>query len=163
MGNTTSVAERIHRASKGNDVMELQGLCRDMRLNGALDTSTRKQWLNHTDLEGRTALHWAAQKNYLQVAQILLEQGADVHTVAPKRPNGGSPLAEAVAGKHEAMVDLLLRHGADPFTENPAGKNPFDLALELRATNIIRSFEKLTLFSGYVNVKVGARQSSRAM
>lgn len=52
----------------------------------------------------------------------LLDEGADVHTVAPKRANGGSPLAEAVAGKHEALVELLLRYGADPFTENAAGK-----------------------------------------
>jgi len=44
-----------------------------------------------------------------------------VHKIAPKRPSGGSALAEAIAQKHEAMVDLLLRYGADPFTENPSG------------------------------------------
>jgi hypothetical protein len=49
----------------------LQGLCRDMRLNGALDVSTKRQWLNWTDSEGRTALHHACQRNYLQVAQIV--------------------------------------------------------------------------------------------
>ena len=51
----------------------------------------------------------------------LLDEGADIHAIAPKRANGGSPLAEAVAGKHEALVELLLRYGADPFTENSAG------------------------------------------
>eukprot|EP00878_Enallax_costatus_P001629 GHUV01001781.1.p1 GENE.GHUV01001781.1~~GHUV01001781.1.p1 ORF type:complete len:629 (+),score=241.08 GHUV01001781.1:810-2696(+) len=154
MGNTSSIPERIYRAAKSNDLNELQGLCRDMRLNGSLDIATKRQWLNWTDVEGRTALHWACQKNYLQTVQILLDEGADIHAIAPKRANGGSPLAEAVVGKHEALVELLLRYGADPFTENSAGKTPLDLALELRAQNIIRSFERYALFAGYVNMKV---------
>lgn len=154
MGNTSSVPERIYKAARANDVSELQGLCRDMRLNGALDVATKRKWLNWTDAEGRTALHHACQRNYLQVAQMLLDEGADVHLIAPKRAGGGSPLAEAVAGKHEGLVELLLRYGADPFTENKAGKAPLDLALELKAANILRSFERHALFAGYVNMKV---------
>jgi ankyrin repeat protein len=92
--------------------------------------------------------------NQNQTHQQLLDEGADLHLVAPKRANGGSPLAEAVAGKHEALVELLLRYGADPFTENRAGKAPLDLALELKAVNILRSFERHALFAGYVNMKV---------
>lgn len=88
------------------------------------------------------------------VAPQLLDEGADIHQVAPKRKAGGSPLAEAVAGKHEALVELLLRYGADPFAENKFGKTPLDQALELRAVNIIRSFERFALFAGYVNMKV---------
>jgi ankyrin repeat protein len=34
------------------------------------------------------------------------------------RPEGGSALHEAVAHKAEAVVELLLRHGANPFVEN---------------------------------------------
>lgn len=66
---------------------------------------------------------WPATSNWL-IAGLwlqLLEEGADLHAIAPKRATGGSPLAEAVAGKHEALVELLLRYGADPFTENSAG------------------------------------------
>ncbi|KAF6264413.1 hypothetical protein COO60DRAFT_1624220 [Scenedesmus sp. NREL 46B-D3] len=154
MGNTSSVPERVYKAARANDVNELQGLCRDMRLNGALDAATKRKWLNWTDAEGRTALHHACQRNYLQVAQILLDEGADVHLVAPKRAGGGSPLAEAVAGRHEALVELLLQYGADPFTESRGGKAPLDLALELKAVNILRSFERHALFAGYVNMKV---------
>eukprot|EP00882_Tetradesmus_deserticola_P032146 GHRQ01036380.1.p1 GENE.GHRQ01036380.1~~GHRQ01036380.1.p1 ORF type:complete len:165 (+),score=61.87 GHRQ01036380.1:416-910(+) len=156
MGNTSSVPERIYKAARANDVSELQGLCRDMRLNGALDAATKRKWVNWTDAEGRAALHHACQRNYLQVAQILLDEDADVHLVAPKRPGGGTPLAEAVAGKHEALVELLLQYGADPFTESRAGKAPLDVALELRAVNILRSFERHALFAGYVNMKVNS-------
>jgi hypothetical protein len=42
-----------------------------MRLNGALDAATKRSWLNWADAEGRTALHHACQRNYLQVAQIV--------------------------------------------------------------------------------------------
>jgi ankyrin repeat protein len=84
----------------------------------------------------------------------LLDEGADIHVIAPKRQYGGSALAEAITGKHEALVELLLRYGADPFTENPAGKTPLDLALEARAVNIVRACERQSLFAGYVSTRV---------
>lgn len=88
----------------------------------------------------------------------LLEEGADIHAIAPKRQAGGSALAEAIAGKHEALVELLLRYGADPFTENPAGKTPLDLALDARAVNIVRACERQALFAGYVSTRVRGLQ-----
>lgn len=51
-------------------------------------------------------------------------------------------------------MELLLRYGADPFTENPAGKTPLDLALEARAVNIVRACERQALFAGYVGTRV---------
>lgn len=47
----------------------------------------------------------------------LLRFGANIHHVNLK-PDGGSALHEAVAHKHEAVVELLLSHGANPFVEN---------------------------------------------
>lgn len=90
----------------------------------------------------------------LTVHLQLLDEGADIHAIGPKRQSGGSALAEAIAGKHEALVELLLRYGADPFTENPAGKTPLDLALEARAVNIVRACERQALFAGYVSTRV---------
>lgn len=77
-----------------------------------------------------------------------------MHAIAPGRPQGGSALAEAVAGRHEALVDLLLRYGADAFSENSAGRTPMDLALEARAVSILRACERHALFAGYVNTRV---------
>lgn len=51
-------------------------------------------------------------------------------------------------------MELLLRYGADPFTENPASKTPLDLALEARAVNIVRACERQALFAGYVSTRV---------
>jgi hypothetical protein len=91
---------------------------------------------------------------YTHTRAQLLDEGADIHAIAPKRQTGGSALAEAVAGRHEALVELLLRYGADPFTENPGGKTPLDLALEARAVNIVRACERQALFAGYVGTRV---------
>lgn len=54
-------------------------------------------------------------------------------------------------------MELLLRYGADPFTENPAGKTPLDVALEARAVNIVRACERQALFAGYVGTRVSHR------
>jgi hypothetical protein len=53
-----------------------------MRLNGALDAATKRNWLNWTDAEGRTALHHACLRNYLQVAQIVSHPKSDVMRAA---------------------------------------------------------------------------------
>ena len=47
----------------------------------------------------------------------LLQFGANLHHVNQK-PDGGSALHEAVAHRHEAVVEALLAHGANPFIEN---------------------------------------------
>lgn len=47
----------------------------------------------------------------------LLQYGANIHHVNSKA-DGGSALHEAVAHKHEAVVELLLAHGGNPFVEN---------------------------------------------
>lgn len=49
----------------------LQALCRDMRLNGALDAATKRSWLNWTDADGRTSLQWASQRGFVQAAQAV--------------------------------------------------------------------------------------------
>ena len=50
----------------------------------------------------------------------LLQQGANIHH-QNRRADGGSALHEAVAHSHEAVVDLLMRHGANPLVENMRG------------------------------------------
>ncbi len=57
------------------------------------------------------------------------------------------------AGKHEALVELLLRYGADPFSENPSGRTPMDLALDARCVALLRMLERHALFSGNVSMK----------
>jgi hypothetical protein len=64
------------------------------------------------------------------------------------RPNGGTPLHEAVFQKHEAMVELLLQHSANPFAENLHSRTAMDLAVSSGNVAIIRLLERKAIFAG---------------
>lgn len=58
-----------------------------------------------------TALILAAENGYLQIVQLLLAHGADIHA---KNIRGETPLSAAAREKHPAVVDFLLEKGASP-------------------------------------------------
>lgn len=62
-----------------------------------------------TDAEGNTALHYAALRNDVEVAAMLVDAAAPVN--ASNRA-GYTPLALACRAGHEAMAGWLLQHGA---------------------------------------------------
>ena len=92
---------------------------------------------------GETALHGALAKAgrpyYLQVLRVLLENGADVHArtrpgvetgafMRDVRTAGETPLHRAAAYGDEAMIRLLLEHGADREARDAHGDSPLSWA-----------------------------------
>jgi len=59
----------------------------------------------------KTPLHWAAEKNYLEVARLLLAAGADINSEVTW---GMTPLAWAANMGSRPVAELLLAHGAGP-------------------------------------------------
>ena len=69
--------------------------------------------------DGMTALHWAALKDDVQMAKMLLDAGADVKAVT--RVEALTPLWLAAHEGHAAMVELLLKSGSDSNSANNLG------------------------------------------
>jgi uncharacterized protein len=84
--------------------------------------------VNTAQGDGMTALHWAAQKGDVELAQTLLYAGANVR--ATTRVGGYTPLLIASRSGNAAVVEALLAAGADPNMATTNGATPLMLAAQ---------------------------------
>ena len=84
--------------------------------------------------------------------ELLLAAGASL-AAQNARPDGGSALHEAVARRHDHVVDLLLRAGASPFVENARGFTAMDLACSGKSVEVLRRMEAAAPFRGWLLMK----------
>jgi ankyrin repeat protein len=93
--------ERLHRAAAEGDMQEIAKLV----AAGAA--------VNDFDDLCMTPLHYAVKGEHYKVALWLLERGALVNA-NDEAHIGETPLCVAAQGNYPEMVELLLRHGANP-------------------------------------------------
>ena len=74
---------------------------------------------NIPDLDGSTALHWAARKDDVETAGALIKNGANVKA---SNRYGVTPLSLACINGNATMIELLLKAGADANTILPEGE-----------------------------------------
>lgn len=67
--------------------------------------------VNTRDMDGNTALDFAAGEGHLEVVKVLLDKGADVNVKG--KMLGFTPLMTATRHGHEEIVKILLDKGAD--------------------------------------------------
>jgi ankyrin repeat protein len=77
--------------------------------------------LNAAEADGSTALHWAAQRDNLEIANLLISAGADAK--ASTRFNI-TPLFLAAKNGNAAIMDSLLKAGADANGVSEEGQTP---------------------------------------
>jgi hypothetical protein len=84
-----------------------------------------------------TALHMAARRGNVLVAEALLECGAEIEA---RDKLGETALHRAVKCGKEEMVVFLLSRGADAQAMGKAGKNPGQAARGARMQKLLQSF-----------------------
>jgi len=83
--------------------------------------------IEEADIHGDPGLplRIACFKGHIDVVRELIRRGADIH--APNAQGRGGPIRMALRGEHRAVVELLLKHGAEmpdaaPQTKRTSGE-----------------------------------------
>ena len=77
--------------------------------------------VNASQVDGTTALHWAAERDDLETAAMLIRAGANVSAA---NRYGVTPLSLACTNGSGPMIQFLLKAGADPNSVLPGGETP---------------------------------------
>ena len=107
--------------------------------------------VNAPQVDGMTALHWAAYHDDLQITGLLLRAGA--HANVANR-YGVTPLTLACTNGNAAMIDMLLKSGADPNAALSGGESALMTAARSGSLAAVK-----TLLSG--GARIDAKEDRR--
>ena len=105
LGVTAALAETkpvIADAAQRQDVTALRALLKQ-----------QQALINTPQVDGTTALQWAAHFDDVETVKLLLAAGADAKAA---NRYGATPMSEAAGIGNATVIDLLLKAGADPNT-----------------------------------------------
>ncbi|KAL7920173.1 hypothetical protein ACQKWADRAFT_322360 [Trichoderma austrokoningii] len=88
-----------------------------------------------------TALHMAARRGNVEIAQLLIDNGADINAAAnipPSKDFGTTALHWAAKSGDEKMVELLLRNNADMDLQRRDGKTALFLTVLYGHVGVVR-------------------------
>jgi uncharacterized protein len=103
--------------------------------------------VNATEADGFTALHWAAQRDNLVIADLLLAAGANVKAASQYNI---TPLSLACTNGDAAMIERFLKAGADPNSTSEEGQTALMTAA---LTGKVDAVKLLLAHGAKVNVK----------
>src|SRR5262249_25225760 len=92
--------------------------------------------VNEAQGDGNTALHWAAYRDDVEMARLLLQAGANAN--AKTRLGDVTPLLLAATNGSAAIVEMLVKAGAAVNTANANGTTPLMFAAASGKTDAIR-------------------------
>jgi ankyrin repeat protein len=120
----TECAELLLDAGAEVDTLVAIGLGKRERVLAFLNRD--EALVNARDGQGRELLHWAAAGGRKEIAELLLDRGAEVDPA--DRVRRFTPLHEAVARGHATVAELLLARGASVNAEDRWSCQPLHVA-----------------------------------
>jgi ankyrin repeat protein len=102
--------------------VRLADLAREGNLEEVRALLSQQVDVNAAQGDGMTALHWAAYRDDLEMARLLLEVKANPE--AETRVDKVTPLILAARNGSGAMIEALLKAGADPSKAASTGATP---------------------------------------
>lgn len=104
-GNTIFIA-----ATKSNNLWCLHFLFHT--ISTRYGDEVARDFITVTDIEGHTALDWAADNGNVNMMEYIIRQGLSPYSVDTSRRG---PLYWATKGRHAPAVGFLVRLGCDPY------------------------------------------------
>ena len=98
------------------------------------------------DWTGKTALHYAAEYGHLEIAELLLANGANVNR---RDDDKATPLYFAAVGGFVDVARLLLDYGADINARDKAKESPMDGAVFFGHMNVADLFQSFMAIVEY--------------
>ena len=112
---------------------------------------------NTPDIDGTTALHWAAHLDDVESARSLLAAGARVGAVSRY---GATAVLVAATNGSAAMLELLLDAGAGPNVGLPEGETPL---MRTARTGRVDAVRRLLGYGADVDAREGWREQTALM
>jgi ankyrin repeat protein len=103
--------------------------------------------VNAAQVDGMTALHWAAFRDDIEAAKLLVAAGANVKAA---NRYGVTPLSLACTNGDGTIVELLLKAGADPNTTLPGGET---VLMTAARTGRVEAVKSLIAHDALVNTR----------
>lgn len=118
----------------------------------------KKADVNAAQGDGMTALHWAASHDDLELARLLIQAGANAK--AATRLNAVAPLMMASKNGSAAMIETLIKAGAEANAVEEDGTAPLMLAAASGSADAVKA---LLDHGAEVNAKEGAHGQTALM
>ena len=133
MSQDTIGRTKLYLAAANNRIEEAKKM-----IERANNLNIASELVNKGDNDGETPLFQTSLHGYLQMAELLLNNGAEVD----KANRRGTPLIRAsVLGRLE-VVNLLIEHQADVHLKNDDGKTALHYARREGYTAIEKALRK---------------------
>jgi len=122
-------------AAQKSDWPKVRALLNRPALSGPAKSGEAKG-IDAAQVDGMTALHWAAYQDNSEIVDLLVGAGANVKAA---NRYGVTPLSMACTNGNAAIVNRLLASGADANGALPGGETPLMTAARTGSADVVKA------------------------